>query len=143
MELVIDVDLYNVGDVLQEVTQSCGVVLSDFLAPFRQDWTRKSPEPYQPSGDELITMLLACLPNLSRLILSSHGIYGAISPSALRLSVLSGFPSTPLTPAGAAQFLTASCMILSKWLRLPCQLSTLITAGRTHRCATSSLLCPA
>ncbi|KAI1260613.1 hypothetical protein F5Y18DRAFT_251803 [Xylariaceae sp. FL1019] len=68
---------------LEEAARNRGIDLDEFLQPFRDSRPKYLHEQYQPSMDEIITMLLLCLPNLIRLHLASCTPQNPIPPPAL------------------------------------------------------------
>ncbi|KAH9908069.1 hypothetical protein F4778DRAFT_460736 [Xylariomycetidae sp. FL2044] len=62
----------EVEAILEESARLRGVNLSDFLDPFYDPQALHQYGPYRPSGVELAAMLLAFLPNLTRLSQNHH-----------------------------------------------------------------------
>ncbi|KAI1426275.1 hypothetical protein F5Y12DRAFT_713271 [Xylaria sp. FL1777] len=73
----------EVEAALEESARLRGVNLSDFLKPFQDLPVRKLFQPYRPAADELVAMLLSCLPNLARLHLTMATPESPIPISAL------------------------------------------------------------
>jgi hypothetical protein len=79
-------------EVLTGAAQARGIDLSDFLAPFRDPRYPFNPDQYQPACDEVLGMLLACLPNLKTLSLTAGVPSEGITASALRAAGVSALP---------------------------------------------------
>lgn len=78
--------------VLQDATQLRGIDASAFVAPFRELRYPFRPDLYQPSGDELLGLLLAFLPHLRTLSFRSSAPLKGIPASALRAAGVSTLP---------------------------------------------------
>lgn len=90
LESLGDSERAEVEPTLEQVSRARGIQLSGFLRPF-QDWWQSSTGrniAYRPGGLELAAMLLACLPNLACLSLSTPSP-GLIPLSALRAANIS------------------------------------------------------
>ncbi|KAJ8133247.1 hypothetical protein O1611_g372 [Lasiodiplodia mahajangana] len=61
---------YRVEAALEESARVRGISLPDFLEPFHDLPLRKQLGPYRPRAEELVALLLSCLPNLSQLYLT-------------------------------------------------------------------------
>ncbi|KAK4042454.1 hypothetical protein C8A01DRAFT_33527 [Parachaetomium inaequale] len=96
----------GLGAVFEEAARARAIELPAFLAPFRHRWARAWPKyAYTPAGDELITMLLACLPNLARLIVAAASLFGDIPASALQAA---GVERLPLQTCDASGYFAPS-----------------------------------
>ncbi|KAK4237068.1 hypothetical protein C8A03DRAFT_34999 [Achaetomium macrosporum] len=75
--------------VLKDVAQSRNIKLSEFVGSFRDQWDPESRDQYRPAGDEMLGMLLACLPRLKTLSLSGTPPRRGVPVSALRAAGVS------------------------------------------------------
>jgi hypothetical protein len=89
--------------VLQEAARARGFELPAFLAPYRNRWERASAkDAYTTAGDELITMLLACLPNLARLVVASASPWKDLPASALQAAGVKTLPLQTCDASGSS-----------------------------------------
>jgi hypothetical protein len=87
-----DSERAEVEPTLEQVSRARGIRLSGFLRPFQDRWQSSNGRiEYRPAGLELATMLVACLPNLACLTLSTPSP-GFIPLSALRAANISSLP---------------------------------------------------
>ncbi|KAL2181467.1 uncharacterized protein P884DRAFT_5386 [Thermothelomyces heterothallicus CBS 202.75] len=78
--------------VLQDAAQVRGIDASAFIRPFRDLRHPFSPDQYRPFGDELLGLLLACLPHLKTLSFTAGASLQGIPASALRTAGVSTLP---------------------------------------------------
>jgi hypothetical protein len=74
----------QVDAVLEDATQARGIDLSDFVGPFRELLPTFRRDQYRPSADEVVGMLLTCLPHLKTLSFSAGTPLSGVPASALR-----------------------------------------------------------
>ncbi len=88
--LSFEIDEGEVEAVLYEIAHIRGIELSNFVAPFRdRRWRESHHDDYRPGGDELLAMLLACLPRLKTLSLGMLSPDRSLPASALEAAGLS------------------------------------------------------
>ncbi|KAL2142975.1 hypothetical protein VTI28DRAFT_497 [Corynascus sepedonium] len=92
VNILAGIDEGSAEAVLQDVAQVRGIDASDFVGPFRDLRYRFSPHQYRPSGDELLGLLLACLPHLKTLSFTAGAPHEGIPASALRTAGVSMLP---------------------------------------------------
>jgi hypothetical protein len=78
--------------VLRDAARARGIDVADFVGPFRALQQPVYPDRYRPGADELLGMLLACLPQLKSLSLSWGAPLCGVPASALRIAGVSSLP---------------------------------------------------
>ncbi|KAK4245667.1 hypothetical protein C7999DRAFT_33955 [Corynascus novoguineensis] len=78
--------------ILQDTAQVRGIDASAFVGPFRDLRYPFNPDQYRPFGDELLGLLLACLPHLKTLSFTAGTSLEGIPASALRTAGVSTLP---------------------------------------------------
>ena len=109
LNLFDDLPPSHVQEVLADAAQARAIDLHDFLARFRdQSRSGNSSSRDCPQTDELITMLIACLPNLTRLNLSVGGAFEHILSSALRAVGVTSLSIQAIDVCGSFGFVGSS-----------------------------------
>ncbi len=107
LELGLFVDLLpnHVHEVLRDAAEARGIDLHHFLARFGEYTRLGSPYPRDcPQTDELVTMLVACLPNLARLNLAGGGAFKCIPVAALRTAGITSLGVQAIDFSCASEF---------------------------------------